>query len=367
MKAAVITLHNVCNYGTQLQAYATQEKLKEYFKEVEFINFKRKDTYGRGLLHTFTKGNPMKAFPVLPTLIRWKRIFEGFQQQYLNVSQKEYLRESDFEDFQDEYDVYFAGSDQIWNCGWNKGVISPYYLSFVSDHKPKYAYSSSFGQNRIEKRYVEESRKYMEEFDFITVREESGVHVLTKQYSYLNVKRMLDPTLLMSADFWRALAPENKIKGDYILIYNLQRSKEFDAYAEKIAEKTGYPLYRFCTRYDQILRKGKSLLIPDILEFITLIDHASLVITDSFHATAFSMNLHTEPICIYPREYEGRISEFLKLIGEQKRHIKDFEDTDILNRSVDFVKVNQILEVERVRANEILEIDFGLKKLEETK
>ena len=31
MKAAVITMHSVCNYGTQLQAYATQEKLKQYF------------------------------------------------------------------------------------------------------------------------------------------------------------------------------------------------------------------------------------------------------------------------------------------------------------------------------------------------
>ncbi len=38
MKAAVITLHSVSNYGTQLQADATQEKLKEYFDEVTFIN-----------------------------------------------------------------------------------------------------------------------------------------------------------------------------------------------------------------------------------------------------------------------------------------------------------------------------------------
>ena len=50
MKAAVITMHSVCNYGTQLQAYATQEKLKQYFDEVEFIDYRREDTYGIGLL-----------------------------------------------------------------------------------------------------------------------------------------------------------------------------------------------------------------------------------------------------------------------------------------------------------------------------
>ena len=72
MKAEVITLHSVCNYGTQLQAFATQEKLKEYFDEVEFINYKRSNTYGIGLLKTFTKGNILKAPFILPTLIRWK-------------------------------------------------------------------------------------------------------------------------------------------------------------------------------------------------------------------------------------------------------------------------------------------------------
>ena len=46
MKAAVITLHSVSNYGTQLQAYATQEKLKEYFDEVTFIDYRRPDSYG---------------------------------------------------------------------------------------------------------------------------------------------------------------------------------------------------------------------------------------------------------------------------------------------------------------------------------
>lgn len=82
MKAGVITLYNVCNYGTQLQAYATQEKLKEYFEEVEFIQYKRKDTYGLGLLRTFTKGNPLKILPILPTLIRWKMVFGAFSNSF---------------------------------------------------------------------------------------------------------------------------------------------------------------------------------------------------------------------------------------------------------------------------------------------
>lgn len=367
MKAGVITLYNVCNYGTQLQAYATQEKLKEYFEEVEFIQYKRKDTYGLGLLRTFTKGNPLKILPILPTLIRWKMVFGGFQQQFLKIADTSYTGKNGFDGFRDEYDVYLSGSDQVWNCGWNGGVVAPYYLSFAPDRKPKYAFSSSFGQKRVEDEYISESKAYLELFDFITVREESGVQILKEQYGYTKAKRILDPTLLMTGDEWRRLAPDNTIPDDYILIYNLQRNRELDAYAEKIARKTGYTLYRFCTRYDQIFRNGKSLLIPDIFTFITLIDNASLVITDSFHATAFSMNLHTEPICIYPREYGGRISEFLQLMKEEGRHSRGYDDMDILKRHVDFDRVDRILEMERKKADEVLERTMGFIELRDGK
>lgn len=354
-KAAVITLHSVCNYGTQLQAYATQEKLKEYFDEVTFINYKRNDTYGLGLLRTFTKGNILKAPVILPTLVWWKYKFGKFQKKYLRLTEETYLKDYDFDNFKDCADVYFVGSDQMWNCGWNKGVIKPYYLHFLPQEKLKYAYSSSFGQKQVEEKYVEESKDYIEQFNYITVRENSGIDILKKQYDYHKVERILDPTLVMPPEFWRKIAPAPKIKGDYILVYNLQRSAEFDNYAKELEKRTGYKLYRFCTRFDQMIKNGKSLLIPDILEFITLIDNAKLVLTDSFHATAFSMNMNTEPVCIYPREYSGRISEFLELVQEEKRHINDYEDFDVINRSVNFERVNKILNDERKRVDEILQ------------
>ena len=83
MKAAVITLHSVANYGTQLQALATQEKLKEYFDDVIFIDYHRPNTYGLKLLKTFTKGNILKTPVILPTLIYWRYIFGKFQKKYI--------------------------------------------------------------------------------------------------------------------------------------------------------------------------------------------------------------------------------------------------------------------------------------------
>lgn len=358
MKASVLTLHSVANYGTQLQALATQEKLKQYFEDVEFIDYRRNDTYGIGLLKTFTKGNIIKALPVIPTVLRWKHVFGKFQKKYLNISADTYLNEEDLEKFSDDADVYFVGSDQVWNSGWNGGIISAYYLAFVSQKKKKYAYCSSFGRVSIDEKEVENTKDFIKQFRYISVREESGTEILKKQYDYKSCVRLVDPTLALGADYWRRISKNRTvIKGKYILIYNLNRSKEFDNYAAEIAKILGLPLYRFCTRYDQVFRTGKSLLVPEIEDFISLVDNAELVITDSFHATAFSMNLNTEAICIYPNNYSGRISEFLKLVKAEQRHPKNFKDFEILKpeKKTDFSQVNHILDEERKRTDKFLQ------------
>lgn len=354
MKAAIITLHTVNNYGTQLQAYATQEKLKEYFEEVIFIDYRRKDTYGMGLINSFAKGNIIKAIAILPTILYWKYIFGGFRKKYLNITKETYLSETDLKSFNDCADIYFSGSDQVWNTGWNNGIIPAFYLNFVSNKKPKYAYASSFGKTKLNLDELKKSKKFIDKFSKISVRENSGLDILKKQYKYQNCIRILDPTLSMTPQFWRNLAPKNKIKCEYILVYNLNRSKSFDEYVCNLSKLTGLKVYRLCTRFDQIFRNGKSIVIPKIFDFITLIDNAKYVVTDSFHATAFAMNLNTEPICIYPNNYSGRISEFLKLVDSEQRHIVDYNDFDIINRTVDFEKVNHILNEERIKTDKFL-------------
>lgn len=350
-KVSILTMHSVCNYGTQLQAFATQEKFKEYFDSVEFIDYRRKDTYGIELMKTFSKGNLLRALIILPTLLYWKHIFGSFQKKYLNIAKPRHLDDNSISDYKIKSDAYVVGSDQVWNSGWNKGVIPAMFLSFIPSDIPKYSYASSFGKKELEKKEIEETQKYIEEFRYISVREESGVDILKNQYHYENVEKIIDPTLIMPITFWEKYSGKRKIKEKYILIYNLNRSKEFDDYAAKVSEATGYKLYRFCTRFDQIFRNGKSLIIPPILDFINYVANAEFVITDSFHATAFSINMNTKPICIYPNNYSNRLSEFLKMIDCESCHVKNYDDLSVINNKMDFNKVNEILKKERRKAD----------------
>ena len=356
MKTAVITMHSVYNYGTQFQALATQEKLKEYFGDIEFIDYKRNDTYGKGLRKLYSKGNPIRYIAFLPTYIRWNKVFKGFQKKYLNLSEKEYLNEEDFNNFEDKYDLYFTGSDQVWNSGWNKGILSPYYLSFVRN-KPKYAYSASFGMDESPKDEIKEVKEYLGDYRRISVREETGLKILSEQLGIKSAVRILDPTLAMPKSFWDKYKKQCKIKGKYILVYNLNNNPKFDNYAKELEKKTGIKVYRFCTRYDQIIKFGKPLLIPNVMDFITLISNAEYVLTDSFHATAFAINMHVHPICIYPEKYANRLSDFLKLVDcEDSCKVNDYNDFSPTNKSINYKKTDNILDKERKKVDEYLSL-----------
>jgi len=350
MKLEIITLHAVKNYGSALQAFATQELFKSYGLGVSIINYEKMESRTENLLKFWAGNNPIKAVVMLPTIYRWKKVFNEFCAKYLNVTGPVYTTEEDFKSYPITAELYCTGSDQVWNSKWNNGVLTPLYLDFVPKDYFKFSFAASFGQERLTEDEVNKTKPYIEQYKYISVRENSAKKIIEEQYEYPEATHIIDPTLCVDSDFWRHYSKKCKINKEYILIYNLNRSKEFDAYARKLSKKTGLKLVRLCTRYDQILRSGKSILVPEVFEFIGLIDNAKYVLTDSFHATAFSMNLNTEPICIYPNEFGGRIQSFLKLLGCEDRHVIDYGDFDVTNRKVDFVKVNKVLEDERKKA-----------------
>lgn len=348
-------MQGVCNYGSVLQAFATQELFKEMGVLPVIINYYRKDIQPDRLHTAWANGNPVKYLAMIPTINRWNKVFGGFRSKWLNLSKDVYVTEADFSTYPIEADYYCTGSDQVWNSKWNLGIERPLYLSFVPDDKIKFSFAASFGQDRLSEEEVFATKELIKKYSFLSAREKTGVDILEKQYGRDDACLVLDPTLCMDADFWRKYKTSPLKKDEkYILIYNLNRSKEFDEYALKLSRATGYKLIRFCTRYDQLFRVGKSMLVPEVFDFIGLIDSAQFVLTDSFHATAFSMNMNTTPICVYPNEFGGRLQSFLELMGAESQHITDYDDIDVINRGVDFNKINHILDKNRGYAREYL-------------
>lgn len=354
MKVSVITLHAVPNYGSVLQALATQKLFENHGFDVEIINYVRSDIIYRNLYNHWGGNNLIKRLIIHPTIKKWKSVFGDFCKENLNLSKYKYTEHKDFELHPVDADLYCTGSDQVWNSKWNKGVLGEFYLDFAPEGSYKFAFSASIGKNNISPEEVEATKTYIDDYRMISMRENSSVDLVKSKYNIANICNIIDPTLGVDRKEWRRIMKPVKIDGDYILIYNLNRSRSFDNYAKRLSEKTGMKLVRLCTRYDQFYRAGKSILIPEIKEFIGLINNARYVLTDSFHATAFSLNMGTEPICVLPAEFDNRVRDFLTLMNCEGRLISDFNDFSVLSEQVDFNKVDKFLESERKKMHDYI-------------
>ena len=149
IRVDVITLQAVQNYGSVLQALATQKILEKHGCEVTIINYIREDIKPRNTIKDRSGGNPIKEIILLPTAYRWRKVFTKFINKHLNLSEKLYTSEEDFKQYPLTADAYCTGSDQVWNSKWNKGVLPCLYLSFVPESCYKFSFAASFGKNRL--------------------------------------------------------------------------------------------------------------------------------------------------------------------------------------------------------------------------
>jgi hypothetical protein len=368
IKVLVITMHSIKNYGSVLQTLATQEKLKEFGADVMFANFIRRNVLDSNIIKSWgssskkprSKAKKLITSVVLyPTVKRWCKIFNGFLKEHINVVGEVSTTQEDLIKTIPEADVYCTGSDQVWNSGWNSGILKPYFLDFAPEGKRLISYSASFGKSELEEWEKPETKKLLQRYNCISVREKSGISIL-EDLGINNAIHLLDPTLVVDEAFWKKYIKRRVIKERYILIYQLNANKEFDRYAKNLADKKGLKLIRLCTRFDQIIKTGKSVAVPTVNEWLSLFYYADHIITDSFHGTAFSINFKKNVIAIYPKNYGGRIDSILELVHMKERHLTDYSDFSIADKEIDYEKVNKILSIERKKADEFLkEALFG--------
>jgi len=354
-----MTLIGIENYGSLLQVFATQKKLEKYAENVKFIN----------CIHNLRLADLMKhqhlfkiPFKFIRTILYNKNL-KSLKKMGVKLSDNVYMSENEFRRFNSDADIYCTGSDQIWNPGCVSDMpFGPRFLSFIPNGKQKFSYASSFGMDWMDVEIVEKTKNWIHQYGRISVREDSGVKILEEQYGYKNPIRIVDPTLAMTPEFWRLYAPKLKIKKKYILIYAVYINKQFDDYVKNMSKKMGLPLIRICPDIHQTIRCGRSIFIPPVFKFITLIDNAKYIITDSFHGTAFALNLNKEFVVFREKDDGNRISGLLRLVGQEHRYIKNRKNYNIFDKNIDFNHVNNILKHERKRVDDFLYNIFNENK-----
>lgn len=355
-KIAIITLHSVKNYGSVLQAYATQCYFEKMGLDSEIIDYRRPWETNLGYwfyLNDKSLKGLARNIMYFPSKIIQHFKFGKFVKSRLHLSAHTYASLSDLKKNPVDASIYCTGSDQVWNSGWNNGVIPEYFLNFVGDEHLKISFASSFGSSNISTDDKQIMGGFLKKYNLITVRENKSVQMLKDEFG-LDSTEILDPTLQMSGDFWKSVcAPSRLINEKYILLIQLNRNHDFDELAKKFSNEKGIKLIRLCLRVDQMILPGKSIVIPEVEDYVRLIRDAEYVLTDSFHAVSFCLNLEKNFYVYYPEKYSERLKSIIEIAELSNREIKNYFKYNEV--SIDYIKVSKILNRKRNECSAIFQ------------
>ena len=244
---------------------------------------------------------------------------------------------------------------------WHKNifnqVIEENFLGFAPKGKKKISFSTSMGMTAYNETEVERMKELLDDFSFISVRENSAVEILSTA-GLSNVYQMLDPTLLITDKQWRNIIKIEQMYKNYVLIYQLNDNPDMQEFARNIAREHNLSVIQITYYMSQHWRDIKSIYDPSIEEFVSLIVNADYVVTDSFHGTAFSINLNKEFFAFSPEKYSDRINSILSITGLENRLVQDIDQYAMPN-PIDYEKIEGILKKCRQKAE--LLVKEGLK------
>lgn len=388
-KVGIVSCYFKHNYGSMLQAYATQQVLDNMGIEnetinidenVDFANGKKKYYMTQITNFTFIKSKlgmiklkfdkKLKKDLGKNISIRDKKYKEFEQKFRLTAPYKTY---AELTKKCKDYSSVLVGSDQLW---LPVNVVADYYtLNWVPDNVNKISLATSFGVSTVPDKYKDSYKKFLNRIDNLSVRESAGVK-LVSELSNKEATLVCDPTLLLTKQEWMEIQQEERIiKDKYILCYFLGNNIEHRKFAERLKEKTGYKIVSLnhadeYVKYSDIFADETPYDIGPA-EWINLIRNAEYVCTDSFHGTVFSLINNTKFFTFerYSNKNSkvstnSRIYSLLEIVNLKERILSGTENVeDVLKYNIDFDKVNIKLADFRNESKAFLEKALNKEKI----
>ncbi len=339
LRTALITIFSVPNYGSVLQAFATQRLLMSNGIHCDVINYRYPNEwhYSRGTqrqgtlqrLKSTVGGKLLGLLGIRSQHVLTERLRE-FVHSNLSLTSEygnlESLKQADWS----RYDAVIAGSDQIWNPRFVLGDPA-FMLSFVPDSVRKISIASSFASDSIPKHLIPIYREYLSRFAAITVREPRGESLIHDTLGLsVDTATILDPTLLLDPRDWSEMAlqgiPMNPLE-PYVVLYGLYYSFESRPYifeaVEEMKRRTGarrvIALAGYPDPLSPALFKADNRRDVNVQQFLALMRGAAGIVTSSFHGTAFALTFSRPLISVVPSgDADSRQRSLLKAVGAEQ-------------------------------------------------
>lgn len=382
-KVAIVSCYFQHNYGSMLQAYATQMALDKLEIENETINI---DGFNNEIMKAKLKYFAKAALPsdiLISKVGMAKNViikkfskndyaslskvrsnkFEKFSKKYFRLSCKYNSKLELSQKCSEKYSAVIVGSDQLWLPG---NIAADYYtLSFVPNNVNTIAYATSFGQSALPKDSSAKARVFLKNIKHIGVREESG-QKLIENLTGRKVPVVCDPTLLFNGDEWMKIQETvPKADGKYIFCYFLGNNPPHREFAARLKKETGYKIIAL-THLDEFVKSDceyadETPYDVDPADFVNLIRNAEYICTDSFHCSVFSI-LYRKKFFSFRRyarntksSTNSRLDTLFNITGISGRILSGSEDIKkCIDLPIDYDSVHQRLDKIRRESFEYL-------------
>lgn len=334
-KIGILTFQDANNYGASLQLYSLYKKIEELGFKPEVINYKCPGLILQFEKKTLKNSSGIKNYIAhnIYIMLRKKRAqnFQLFRKRmvFSNACDNKAISYEC-----KNFEKVIVGSDQVWNPVCSK-ADRVYLLDFCIPNEKKYCYAPSFGTTNNFDAFGKNAADCLLTINNLSCREMSGKEFVTKTL-HIPCEVVLDPVFFGGGDFW-GIAKKHCSNNNYIFLYNLRNSKRLVAFTKELSRTTGLKVIviNYSMR-SELITLGRFIHLenggPE--EFVNLIYNASYVVTDSFHATAFSILFEKAFYVDYvddnsDNNTNSRMSSLLGMLGMEDRVILNTKKINI--------------------------------------
>ena len=315
LKVAGVTFDHTVNYGSSLQAYALQTAIEHVSVEGENCSYR------------LIPLQAMTDYPQQKERMIRRIILFALRKVYFSrfsVFEKKYMKYAECSELgslhslNQQADAFVCGSDVIWNPDQNHH-LGTFFLDFAD--KYKFSYAASFGKANAENQINPQEREWLNALNGISCREQSSAETV-RNVTGRNAEVVVDPVLLLKASDWNLFIPEERNKKKYIFSYTTHLFPLYEEYLQKLSKETGLPIKRAVFKPKNGLKQR--ILIPQTpLQWLQQLRNAEYVVTNSFHATAFSIIFHKKFFTVVSGEKDKginvRMNDLLTTLNLQER------------------------------------------------
>ena len=312
MKILIITLHAMHNPGSVFQAYALQEYLNKQGREAVILDYRPDYFYTEGSAYKLL----FKKILFYRSYNNRNNKFAGFVSSNLNLT-KLYKSYTEIANDTFSYDLYMVGSDQLWNTDFECGKDPAFYLKFIKEGR-KVSYSTSIGKAEYDIGIENILKKNLSDFENIAVREKS-TSVYLSELLGRDVKWVCDPVFLLSVEDYNKFVGKRPVDEPYVMVYMSPKSEQLD----KIVSYYKHKGYKIVLVGGFTNRCMCDIHVKDAgpEDFLTYIYYADMIVSTSFHATAFCHIFHKKFLSLIPNRNGERIISLLEKSGLLNRAI----------------------------------------------